>query len=102
MIGRRNDSPVVSTRSPCGLDLGPNAQTFVALEGSAKQSMETGKTRLMVAALVFFFAFSAIGIRLFDLAVLTQGNEPRLADTSADAPLETGRADIVDLSLIHI
>lgn len=96
MIGRRNDSPVVSTRSPCGLDLGPNAQTFVALEGSAKQSMETGKTRLMVAALVFFFAFSAIGIRLFDLAVLTQGNEPRLADTSADAPLETGRADIVD------
>ena len=96
MIGRRNDTPVVSTRSPCGLDLGPNAQTFVALEGSAKQSMETGKTRLMVAALVFFFAFSAIGVRLFDLAVLTQGNEPRLADTAADAPLETGRADIVD------
>ncbi len=96
MIGRRTDSPRMSLRSPCGLDVGPNAQTFVSLEGSAKQSMETGKTRLVIAALIFTVAFCAIGYRLFDLAVLTQGNEPRLADTAADAPLETGRADIVD------
>ncbi|MEX0921914.1 MAG: penicillin-binding protein 2 [Rhodovibrionaceae bacterium] len=96
MIGRRSDKPEIALRSPCGLDVGPNAQTFVALEGSAKQSMETGKTRLVIAALIFLFAFAAIGVRLFDLAMLTQGNEPSLADASPDAPLETGRANIVD------
>ena len=75
---------------------GPGESARVALDGIAAQALETGRTRLLVAGVVFALAFMVVGWRLIDLALLTQGNEPSLARATSTAPLATGRADIVD------
>jgi len=77
-------------------DCRPKAQTRVRVEGVAAQALETGRTRLLVAGVVFALAFTAIGWRLLDIAVLTQGFEPRIAATGQAPGLAAGRADIVD------
>ena len=87
------------TTPPCnprGLDLRPPRQEIVYLDGAAKQSLETGRTRLLVAGLVFALAFLFIAARLFDLSLLAGGSEPRLATKPPAERLATGRADIVD------
>ncbi len=68
----------------------------IFLEGSRTQALETGRTRLLVAGAVFALAFLAIGWRLIDISLLTQGFEPRIAATPTAPQLETGRADILD------
>ncbi len=78
------------------LDLTPPAAPDVLVEGVAKQAIETGRTRLIVTGVVFALAFLVIAVRLVDLGLVRQGNEPRLAGGGADKTLATGRADIVD------
>jgi cell division protein FtsI (penicillin-binding protein 3) len=79
------------------IDLAPGSPApRVVLEGSATQAIETGRTRLLVAGMVFAFAFLVVGWRLADLAFLTQGFEPRVAQSPSAPQLATGRADITD------
>jgi cell division protein FtsI (penicillin-binding protein 3) len=68
----------------------------IRLEGSRKQALETGRTRLLVAAMSFTLAFTLIGWRLVDLGLMSAQHEPSLARSLASDALETGRADIVD------
>lgn len=69
----------------------------VRLEGTQKQALDTGRTRLLVAAMSFTLAFSLIGWRLVDLGLMSAGqHEPSLARSLSSDALETGRADIVD------
>ena len=68
----------------------------IRLEGAAKQALEVGRSRLLVASLLFAVAFLIIAGRLVSVALLTEGREPRLAGTPTPAALETERADIVD------
>lgn len=69
----------------------------VTLHGTAKRHVETGRTRLVVAAGLFACAFSLVGFRLVDLMVL-KGGEPPVSVTRRAATLEESieRADIVD------
>ncbi len=66
------------------------------LDGAAKQAIEIGRTRLLVAGLVFAIAFSTISVRLADITVLQQGHEPRIAQAARPGAASTMRADIVD------
>ena len=68
----------------------------VQLEGTTKQALEVGRNRLVVAGALFALTFAALGARLVDLAVLTDGNEPRLAQTTGTEAFRTERADIRD------
>jgi cell division protein FtsI (penicillin-binding protein 3) len=69
---------------------------LVTLDGVAKQALETGRTRLLVTGFVFAVAFLVIGLRLVELGVVREGNEPRLARGETGRALNMGRADIVD------
>ncbi len=71
-------------------------QPLVTLDGVAKQALETGRTRLLVTGFVFALAFLAIRLRLVELGVVREGNEPRLARGETGLALNMGRADIVD------
>ena len=66
------------------------------LEGTAKQALDVGRTRLLVAAMSFALAFSLIGWRLVDLGLMADRHEPSIARSLSSDRLETGRADIVD------
>jgi cell division protein FtsI (penicillin-binding protein 3) len=66
------------------------------LEGVRKQALETGRNRLMVAAVVMTMAFGAIGARLVDLTVLNSGSEPSRASVSTSDGSIVSRADILD------
>lgn len=77
-------------------DLMGGRPTTIRLEGSRKQALETGRTRLLVAAMSFTLAFSLVGWRLVDLGLMADQHEPSLARSLASDTLETGRADIVD------
>jgi cell division protein FtsI (penicillin-binding protein 3) len=68
----------------------------VRFEGAAKQAIEIGRNRLLVAGAVFAVAFALIAVRLVDIAVLRGFDEPSVVRESASAVLKTGRADIVD------
>jgi len=69
----------------------------IALEGQAKQALETGRNRLIVAGAVFACAFVAIGWRLVDLTVLTDpAVEQRASTREVVRPLSMQRADIAD------
>jgi cell division protein FtsI (penicillin-binding protein 3) len=88
-------TPSPSAPPPVGPEQ-PTPERVVRLEGSAKQALETGRTRLLVTGLVFALGFLVVGLRLVDVTVFMQGQEPRLASQPAAVELETGRADIVD------
>ncbi len=70
------------------------ARDFV--DGSGAQALETGRTRLLVAGVVFALAFVVIGWRLVGIATFAPGGEPRIAATPPAPAFESGRADIVD------
>lgn len=71
-------------------------ETPIRLDGVAKQSLDTGRTRLVFAGCVLTFCFLAIAARVVELSALRDHSEPTLPTASADAALQTGRADIVD------
>ncbi|MCH8037476.1 MAG: penicillin-binding protein 2 [Proteobacteria bacterium] len=66
------------------------------IDGGGAQALETGRTRLLVAGMVFALAFTVIAWRLVDIAAFSPGGEPRIAATPPAPAFETGRADIVD------
>jgi cell division protein FtsI (penicillin-binding protein 3) len=72
----------------------PGARIF--LEGCSAQTLETGRTRLLTAGVVFAMAFLVVGWRLVDIAAFSAGSEPRIAAAAPAATLQSGRADIVD------
>jgi len=74
----------------------PDPPKPIQLEGVSKLALETGRTRLLVAGLVFALAFLAVGLRLVELGLLREGNEPRVARNETSQPFNAGRADIVD------
>ncbi len=66
------------------------------LEGSAKQTIETARHRLVVGGVLFAVAFSVVGLRLVDVTVLREAREPRIAQAHRIPQVERERADIVD------
>ncbi len=67
-----------------------------SLEGTIKLALETGRTRLLVTAVVFAAAFLVVGLRLIELSLFQDAKEPRHATRSIGGGLETGRAEIID------
>ncbi|MEC9216954.1 MAG: penicillin-binding protein 2 [Pseudomonadota bacterium] len=68
----------------------------VSLVTGMERAAQIARSRLLFAAVVFAVGFVVMAARVVDVAILTDGNEPRLARVPAAAPLATGRADIVD------
>ena len=73
----------------------PRADT-VRLEGHAKQAIETGRNRLILAGCLVGLAFAAVGARVVELSALRNQGEPAAHASVADDKLAVGRADIVD------
>ncbi len=71
------------------------ARAEYLLTGDVAAALETGRTRLLVAGVIFALAFAVVGGRLVDLALWGDGAVPRVAQSSAPG-LGHGRADIVD------
>ena len=91
--GRSNCYPAIDSL-PQPSFTGSDAR--VRLDGSTARALETGRTRLLAAGLIFALAFIVIGGRLVDLTLLSQGSEPKIAGGPTAPQRETGRADIVD------
>lgn len=68
----------------------------VRLEGHAKQAIETGRNRLILAGCLVALAFATIGARVIELSAIGDSSEPGVASVAPDAQLTVGRADIVD------
>ncbi len=66
MLGRT--SRECSKSPPCGLEMRSEPPSLADIDGSLKQALETGRTRLLVAGLVFTLAFFSVGVRLVDVA----------------------------------
>ena len=86
---RRPRRPLPAERGVAPVDL-------MLLDGTTSQALEAGRTRLIAVGLLFCLAFGVIGVRVLDLALLRDGNEPRLAAEPGHRGLMTDRADIVD------
>lgn len=66
----------------------------IRLDGTAKQVFETGRSRMQIAAIVFFAAFAAVGWRLVDVTL--DGQSAATASTGS-VPVEAPpRAEITD------
>ncbi|HUL10481.1 MAG TPA: penicillin-binding protein 2 [Candidatus Acidoferrum sp.] len=70
-------------------------EEIVQLEGHAKRALETGRTRLLVAGALFAVAYLVIAVRLAVVTLLSDGAEPRLAETPVQ-PVPIERGEIVD------
>ena len=66
------------------------------LEPPVPPAVEMGRSRLLIAGALFATAFAVIAVRLVDVALLSEGNEPRLAQSPGIASHQTDRADIFD------
>ncbi len=66
------------------------------LEGTAKQSIEIARHRLVIGSVLFVVAFGVVSLRLVDVTVLKEGHEPRIAQMRRMPQLEHERANIVD------
>jgi cell division protein FtsI (penicillin-binding protein 3) len=66
------------------------------LEGTAKQSIETARHRLVVGGVLLTVAFAVVSLRLVDVTTLREAREPRIGQAHRVAPAERERADIVD------
>jgi len=90
-------------RKPFGLGDNPcRPRHFLPVSGSgpvldqtAQQSLETGRTRLLLTALIFVAGFAAIGARLVWVTLL-RGGEERVAHERQIEKFTPRRADIVD------
>lgn len=76
------------------------AQTSIHLEGSAKETLEMGRNRLVIAAVLFFFCFVVLAGRLVGLAISGIG-EDQVATTEPEAlpmvvPQPGSRSEIYD------
>ncbi|MGE5546140.1 MAG: peptidoglycan D,D-transpeptidase FtsI family protein [Solirubrobacterales bacterium] len=74
-----------------------NTPAAVRLDGVRKRALETGRARLLAAAVMFLGAFGIIGARMVDVAVLDHSEaKPRPLPQARTEGLEMERADIVD------
>ena len=76
-------------------DLVRHLPARMRIEGTAKQSIETARHRLVIAGVLFALAFLVVGLRLVDVTILKEGHEPRVVHLPK-SELQTERADIVD------
>jgi len=74
----------------------PPASEHRRIEGFGKQALETGRNRLLVTAAVIALAFTGIGVRLVDLAVVGGTEQDDRATLTTQPPALVSRADIVD------
>ena len=74
----------------------PRREEIVLLDGATKKALETGRSRLLVGALLFGLAFFAIVGRLVDVSLLQDVSEPRLAGQVPVVAPVAERADITD------
>ncbi len=86
----------VSSCPPLGCDMQAGRQPAVVVGSRRKQSLDIGRTRLMVAGAVFALAFLVVAGRVVELAVIKPGGEPRIASAGHSESFQIGRADIVD------
>jgi cell division protein FtsI (penicillin-binding protein 3) len=59
-------------------------------------ALEVGRNRLLFTGAMLAAAFAVIAVRLVDVTMLKDGNEPSIAQAAAPGAVKTGRADIVD------
>ncbi len=79
-----------------GEDLG-NSPTALRLDGVRSSALETGRARLVAGAVLFLAAFTLIGVRMIDVAVLdSEPAKPRALPTARTESLEMERADVTD------
>jgi cell division protein FtsI (penicillin-binding protein 3) len=64
--------------------------------GRAAHALEQAKSRLMVTMAVFGLAFGAVGIKLVDATVMSQGGDTGLAKAASAHVNPASRADIID------
>ncbi|UEM19496.1 penicillin-binding protein 2 [Skermanella mucosa] len=64
--------------------------------GRAAQALEQARSRLMVTVAVFALAFGAVGVKLVDATVMSQGGDTGLAQAASAHAIPASRADIVD------
>jgi cell division protein FtsI (penicillin-binding protein 3) len=84
-----------------GKDTGPGfhpsedfqtSRPVVRLDGVKARALETGRSRLLVASLVFLTAYAAIGIRMIDVAILNQSADGKAAGADGKAAGADGKA----------
>ena len=92
---RQPEQSSLNLRPPV-TDSDPDREAHIFLEGCSAQILETGRTRLLAAGVVFAMAFLVVGWRLVDIAAFSTSTEPRIAAAAPAASLRSGRADIVD------
>lgn len=76
---------------------GDDLQTSAAavqIDGVRARALETGRTRLLVASVIFLAAFGGIGVRMVDVSVWSHPLTPRTSAGTAASDIE--RSDIVD------
>jgi cell division protein FtsI/penicillin-binding protein 2 len=76
-------------------DLVRHLPARMRIEGTAKQSIETARHRLVITGVLFTLAFTIVALRLVDVTILKEGHEPRVVHLPK-SELQTERADIVD------
>ncbi len=81
---------------PVGPCLGADGSEICNLDESTKQALETGRTRILVAGMVFALAFLTVGWRLVDLGISGLGEAPRMATATKSGDDASFRADIAD------
>ena len=64
--------------------------------GPAREAIETGRKRLIIAAAILSLAFAVVGLRLVDITLMQDAVEPRAARAPQAETLQFARADIVD------
>ena len=74
----------------------PPVATRTHMDSANRVAIETGRTRLLVGAVLFAVAFTAIGFRLADVAIVKPTGEPRLAQSKRSPNFTAGQADITD------
>lgn len=74
-----------------------NTPAAVRIDGVRKRALETGRSRLVITALVFLAAYGIIGARMIDVAVLDQNpSKPRPLPQARTEDLDMERGDITD------
>ena len=80
-----------------GMTKNPGSDGAITFDGSCKQAVETGRTRIAIAGLLFMACFAVIGVRLIGVTLFQGGAEPAVAHrAAADGAAAAGRAEITD------
>ena len=87
-------------RPAAGIHAGDDLQarsSAVRIDGVKMRALETGRTRLVTAALIFFAGYAVIAARMIDVSVLDRSHsKPVPAPTARGEQIDIERADIVD------